>query len=125
MIRAYQTPNLLSIGPAEVFYATEASDPTLGASNLVENLSSRSSTSSWKARLSNSSVRVDHKSCYIVTSDAVKADGNLLKLVIDLKQSFFQHAVLVVGDLYDGSDYWLKTGTPLVHDLNTNFEFYF
>ena len=89
MIRAYQTPNVLSIGPAEVIYATQAKDSDFVASNLVENLSSRSSTSYWKARSDNAGGQVSHESCYIVTSDAVKADGNLLKLVIDLKQSYF------------------------------------
>ena len=88
-VRAYQTQNLLQYG-ATIYHQTT---PVVGneAENLIENLESRSSGSSYNAKTNSvwQGPRADYKSCYVTNSDAISADGNKMKVVIDLKISYF------------------------------------
>ena len=73
------------------------------AINLVQNLESRSINSTVNARIDASSTgaTASYYSCYTADEIAINQDGNFFKLVIDLGDSYFQHALLILDDFPD------------------------
>ena len=104
-MRVYQSTNLLSYG-ATIHYAT----PSIAgneATNLLNNLESRSSVDQYNARLSatswDSTDKATYKSCYAANYTNIAADDGKMKLVIDLAVKHYIHAILMVqelGELY-------------------------
>ena len=81
-MRAYQSTNLLGHG-STIHYATP-SNVGNEPQNLFTNLESRSSSNLWNARTASNGTRASYKSCYVTNETSIAADGNQMKLVIDL-----------------------------------------
>ena len=107
-MRVYQSSNILQYG-ATIHYQTQAVDTNHQAENLTTNLESRSSRNKdghgngWNARIDETvnGAEASYYSCYVTNSDDIANDGNIMKVVIDLKVKSFIHAVLIVDDLKD------------------------
>ena len=54
------------------------------ATNLIQNLESRSTQNGENARVDDFGAIANYYSCYSADHDAISLDGNLFKLVIDL-----------------------------------------
>ena len=67
------------------------------AENLIQNLGKRSQEidSHPKENWSGNKL-TDVLSCYVTTEAELSKEGHLLKIQIDLGESFFQHAILLV-----------------------------
>ena len=98
-MKAYETPNLLSESGVAITPDTSQSYNGYDAVNLIQNLSIRSGTYSWKP-YDETGVQVTYDSCFITTQDQLAANNHQLVLGIDLGQSYFMHAILIVQDMW-------------------------
>ena len=44
----------------------------------------------------------DIQSCFVTTNEQLSADNHQFILGLDLQSSYFQHAIVLVHDFYDG-----------------------
>ena len=108
-MRLYQTQNLLDIQTGTT--TVTAPDPKhadYAVTNLISNLRSRSSgndLSPLKAPAMPSVMigeTASYRSCYKTTDAQLAALDHKLKIEFDLGDSFFQHCVVLIQDLYGG-----------------------
>jgi len=110
-VRAYQTQNLIYVLQGTVTISATASPINAAQSpqNLITNLDFRTSGDTNVAPIINASgTLASYKSCYRTSRTQMSAQNHLMVLTVDLKSSFFQHAVLFVGDI--GTNWFLPSG---------------
>lgn len=108
-MRLYQTPNLLmKLSGKVTVTGPDPEQSIFAATNLITNLEDR--TASSFAALSTYDPKYirpiskrgtnyyDFYSCYRVSSATLAATNHILELKFDLGDSYFQHAILIVGD---------------------------
>ena len=94
-------PNLLKVqeGIAEITWAVEgrsiSGTKQIELKNLITNLDSRSSSNAIKPRIKNGWAT--HDSCFRI--DYSMVENNKIAFTIDLKDTFFIHAILLVEDI--------------------------
>ena len=109
-VRLYQSPNLLRELLNVATITAPAEDNNWSIENLIRDLSSRQANSYKLAFVGNEKQAQNgdphYKNCYRTTRNNIVAADPTLKAVItvDLKQSYFIHAVLVVEDISSVDD---------------------
>ena len=63
-------------------------------------MSIRGARHNWKP-YDETGVPVTYESCYITTENELAANNHQLVLGIDLGQSYFMHAILIVQDMWN------------------------
>ena len=98
-LRVYQTPNILQKLEATSQVTISAPAPTeskYAADNLIKNLASREQTRYAQPAIDFDLNKGNYYSCFITSNSQLAAEGNILRITIDLGQSYFQHAILAV-----------------------------
>ena len=107
-IRAYQVPNLLQelVGKAEVVQAPAPISQDFSVDNLLKNFGTRTSGNDrWPIIDAEGNASSSIRSCYKTASEQILKDQDgvdLLVITIDLKATYFIHAVLLVQDVFSG-----------------------
>ena len=98
-LRVYQTPNILQKLEETSQVTISAPAPTqskYAADNLIKNLASREQQRYNQPAIDFNLNPGDYYSCYITSNAQLAAEGNILRITVDLGQSYFQHAILAV-----------------------------
>ena len=94
-LKAYETPNLISLNGVSITSDTSISLPSFEAVNLIQNLETRSSGNNYYPKNSLGNL-VTYESCFKTTQNELAANDHQLVLGLDFGRSFFQHAILIV-----------------------------
>ena len=101
-MRVYQTPNIIQKLEEKLQVTISAPSPSqskYAADNLIKNLASRDQFRNRKPAIDFNLNTGDYYSCYITSNAQLAAEGNILRITVDLGQSYFQHAILAVQGL--------------------------
>ena len=131
-MRLYQTPNLLmKLSGKVTVTGPDPEQSIFAATNLITNLEDRTA-SSFSNTSSDTPPYIrpiskrgsnyhDFYSCYRVSSATLAAKNHILELKFDLGDSYFQHAILIVGDTGRENP---EDGEQIKDYLVRNFEIY-
>lgn len=88
------------------------------SSNLVTNLSTRSSRQDYRPLVDNVGNRASFETCFVTTETQLAPEGDMLVLGFDLRKSMMVHAVLVMQDHYGGQSNSHTTETEYVQNFS-------
>ena len=96
-------------------------DANWAATNLITNFTSRTAGNNDNPLIDWAGNKATWNSCFKTGAAQLSVEGNKLVINVDLKKSYFQHAVLVVQDLFNG---WQVTEMNDPNKFFQNYEIY-
>jgi len=97
-MRLYQTPNLLELlsGSVSIVTAPDPKDAKWRATNLITNLSRRTSGNNLEPLIDYVPNDATFESCFKTTQVEMAATSHKFVFTLDLSDKYFVHAILVV-----------------------------